>query len=34
VAKVRSFLSGNHVLYRWLDIAGSRDALKLLNARN
>jgi thioredoxin reductase (NADPH) len=28
--KVRSFLSRNHVPYRWLDIAGSEDARKLL----
>jgi len=32
--KVRSFLSRNHVPYRWLDIDGSEDALKLLKERN
>jgi thioredoxin reductase (NADPH) len=31
--KVRSFLSRNHVPYRWLDIAGNKDALKLLSDR-
>jgi thioredoxin reductase (NADPH) len=31
--KVRSFLSRNHVPYRWLDIAGNDEALKLLQAR-
>ena len=31
--KVRSFLSRNQVPYRWLDIAGSEDALKLLKER-
>jgi len=31
--KVRSFLSRNHVPYRWLDIAASEDALKLLEER-
>jgi thioredoxin reductase (NADPH) len=31
--KVRSFLSRNHVPYRWFDIAGSEEALKLLQAR-
>jgi thioredoxin reductase (NADPH) len=31
--RVRSFLSSNHVPYRWLDIAGNQDALKLLNER-
>ena len=30
---LRSFLSGNHVPYRWLDIAGNKDALKLLSDR-
>src|SRR5580658_7070154 len=29
--KVRTFLSSNHVPYRWMDIAGSDDALKLMN---
>jgi thioredoxin reductase (NADPH) len=28
--KVRNFLSQNHVPYRWLDIAGNDEALKLL----
>jgi len=28
--KVRTFLSRNHVPYRWLDIAANEDALKLL----
>jgi thioredoxin reductase (NADPH) len=31
--KVRSFLSSNHVPYRWLDIAGNESALKLLQER-
>jgi thioredoxin reductase (NADPH) len=31
--RVRSFLSRNHVPYRWLDIAGNEDALKLLKDR-
>ena len=31
--KVRTFLSGNHVPYRWLDIAASGDALQLLADR-
>jgi thioredoxin reductase (NADPH) len=31
--KVRSFLSSNHVPYRWLDVATSEDALKLLEER-
>jgi len=30
---VRSFLSCNHVPYRWFDIAGNEDALKLLEER-
>src|ERR1039457_5488170 len=30
---VRSFLSRNHVPYRWFDIAGNEDALKLLTER-
>jgi thioredoxin reductase (NADPH) len=30
---VRSFLSRNHVPYRWFDIAGNEDALKLLTDR-
>ena len=30
---VRSFLSCNHVPYRWIDIAGGEDALKLLEER-
>ena len=30
---VRSFLSSNHVPYRWLDIAGNEDALNLLLER-
>ena len=29
--KVRSFLSRNHVPYRWLDVAGNEEALKLLD---
>jgi thioredoxin reductase (NADPH) len=29
--KVRTFLSSNHVPYRWLDVAAGDDALKLLN---
>jgi len=29
--KVRNFLSRNHVPYRWLDVAGSEDAAKLLS---
>jgi thioredoxin reductase (NADPH) len=32
--KVRSFLSSNHVPYRWLDVAGTDDALALLKERN
>jgi thioredoxin reductase (NADPH) len=31
--KVRTFLSSNHVPYRWMDIAAGDDALKLLNER-
>ncbi len=31
---VRSFLSRNHVPYRWLDVAGGEDALALLKERN
>jgi len=31
--QVRSFLSHNHVPYRWLDIAGNEDAVKLLKDR-
>ena len=31
---VRSFLSRNHVPYRWLDVAGGEDALSLLKERN
>jgi thioredoxin reductase (NADPH) len=31
--RVRSFLSRNHVPYRWLDVAGNADALKLLTER-
>jgi thioredoxin reductase (NADPH) len=31
--KVRTFLSSNHVPYRWMDIAGGDDALNLLNER-
>ncbi|HEY1159864.1 MAG TPA: FAD-dependent oxidoreductase [Terracidiphilus sp.] len=31
--RVRSFLSRNHVPYRWLDVAGNEDALKLLEER-
>jgi thioredoxin reductase (NADPH) len=31
--KVRSFLSRNHVPYRWLDISGSEDAATLLRER-
>src|SRR6202451_2149314 len=31
--KVRTFLSSNHVPYRWLDVAAGPEALKLLNAR-
>jgi thioredoxin reductase (NADPH) len=31
--KVRTFLSRNHVPYRWLDIAASGDALQLLKER-
>ncbi|MDR3750205.1 MAG: FAD-dependent oxidoreductase [Terracidiphilus sp.] len=30
---VRSFLSRNHVPYRWLDVTGNEDALKLLHER-
>jgi thioredoxin reductase (NADPH) len=32
--KVRTFLSSNHVPYRWLDIAANEDAGKLLVERN
>ena len=32
--EVRSFLSRNHVPYRWLDIAASDDAAKLLKERD
>jgi thioredoxin reductase (NADPH) len=32
--KVRSFLSRNHVPYRWLDVASSEDARALLKERN
>jgi thioredoxin reductase (NADPH) len=31
--KVRSFLSSNHVPYRWLDIAAGEDALNVLKER-
>jgi thioredoxin reductase (NADPH) len=31
--KVRNFLSGNHVPYRWLDVTSDPDALKLLTDR-
>src|ERR1700691_2444697 len=31
--RVRSFLSSNHVPYRWLDVAANPDALKLLEER-
>jgi thioredoxin reductase (NADPH) len=31
--KVRTFLSSNHVPYRWMDIAAGDDALNLLNER-
>ncbi len=31
--KVRTFLSCNHIPYRWLDVAGQEDALKLLEER-
>ncbi len=31
--KVRSFLSRNHVPYRWLDIGSGEDALALMNER-
>lgn len=31
--EVRSFLSCNHVPYRWFDISGSEDAVKLLEDR-
>ncbi|MDE3150495.1 MAG: FAD-dependent oxidoreductase, partial [Acidobacteriota bacterium] len=31
--KVRNFLSRNHVPYRWFDIAGNEEALKLLTER-
>ena len=30
---VRNFLSSNHVPYRWLDVAGGEEALKLLEER-
>jgi thioredoxin reductase (NADPH) len=32
--RVRTFLSRNHVPYRWLDVAGNADALKLLEERH
>lgn len=32
--EVRSFLSRNHVPYRWLDIASNEDGLRLLKERN
>ena len=32
--KVRSFLSSNHVPYRWLDVAASEEAQKLLKDRD
>jgi thioredoxin reductase (NADPH) len=32
--QVRSFLSRNHVPYRWLDVAANEDALKLLEERH
>ncbi len=31
---LRTFLSRNHVPYRWLDIAGNEEAVKLLEERN
>jgi thioredoxin reductase (NADPH) len=31
--KVRNFLSGNHVPYRWLDVAADPEVLKLLTER-
>jgi thioredoxin reductase (NADPH) len=31
--EVRSFLSRNHVPYRWMDVAGSEEAVKLLKER-
>src|ERR1035438_7814389 len=31
--RIRSFLSNNHVPYRWLDIAGNEEVLKLLKDR-
>jgi thioredoxin reductase (NADPH) len=31
--KVRTFLSSNHVPYRWMDIAAGDDALNMLNER-
>src|SRR5450631_2190007 len=31
--EVRSFLSRNHVPYRWMDVAGNQDATKLLKER-
>jgi len=31
--RVRTFLTSNHVPYRWLDVDGNPDALKLLNER-
>ena len=31
---VRTFLSRNHVPYRWLDVAGNDDAVKLLDERS
>ena len=31
--EVRSFLSRNHVPYRWMDVAGSDEAVKLLKER-
>ena len=32
--EVRSFLSRNHVPYRWMDVAGSEEAAKLLQERS
>jgi thioredoxin reductase (NADPH) len=32
--RVRSFLSRNHVPYRWLDVTGNDDALKLLSEQH
>ena len=31
--EVRTFLSRNHVPYRWMDVAGNQDAIKLLTER-